>query len=134
MMTSGIPVVCCTQHTRPGWFMTSDHWHRAGDILLLPPLELQRTERHKGKISDLVKHCCYLLQTTTCGGCYYEKCWETLPFDINGKQSLHFSGAPAYCRSKRLSLAVAEEKHLKHMGVIDRDATAGHLPIAVLDL
>lgn len=42
MMTSGMPVVCCTQHTRPGWFMTSDHWHRAGDILLLPPLELKR--------------------------------------------------------------------------------------------
>lgn len=42
MMTRGMPVVCCTQHTRPGWFMTSDHWHRAGDILLLPPLELKR--------------------------------------------------------------------------------------------
>jgi len=42
MITSGMPVVCCTQHTRPGWFMTSDHWHRAGDILLLPPLELNK--------------------------------------------------------------------------------------------
>lgn len=42
MMTSGMPVVCCTQHTKPGWFMTSDHWHRAGDILLLPPLELKQ--------------------------------------------------------------------------------------------
>jgi len=42
MMTSGMPVVCCTQHTSPGWFMTSDHWHRAGEILLLPPLELKK--------------------------------------------------------------------------------------------
>lgn len=42
IMTSGIPVVCCTQHTRPGWFITSDHWHSAGDILLLPPLELKK--------------------------------------------------------------------------------------------
>lgn len=41
MITRGMPVVCCTQHTRPGWFMTSDHWHRAGDNLLLPPLELR---------------------------------------------------------------------------------------------
>lgn len=41
MMTRGMPVVCCTQHTRPGWFITSDHWHNAGDVLL-PPLELKR--------------------------------------------------------------------------------------------
>lgn len=45
MITRGMPVVCCTQQTRPGWFMTSDHWHRAGDILLLPPLELKRAEQ-----------------------------------------------------------------------------------------
>lgn len=70
----------------------------------------------------------------TCGSCYCFQCWENVPFDIDGKQSLHFGGAAAYCRSKGLSLAVAEEKHLKHMGVVDGDATAGHLPVAVLKL
>lgn len=62
------------------------------------------------------------------------KRWESLPFDVDGKQSLHFSGATAYCSSKGLPLAVAEEKHLKHMGVIDGDAAAGYLPVAVLEL
>lgn len=62
------------------------------------------------------------------------KYWESLPFDVDGKQSLHFSGATAYCSSEGLPLAVAEEKHLKHMGVIDGDAATGYLPVAVLEL
>ena len=50
MITRGIPVVCCTQHTRPGWFITSDHWHRAGDTLLLPPLDLEEEEDQEESI------------------------------------------------------------------------------------
>jgi len=58
---------------------------------------------------------------------------EKLPFDIDGEEPLHFSGAAAYCGSKGLSLAVAEEKHLKHVGVIGRHTTAGDLPVAILE-
>lgn len=47
------------------------------------------------------------------------KCREMLPLDVDGKQSLYFSGAAAHCCSKGLPLAVAEEKHLKHMRVVD---------------
>lgn len=43
MTTRGTPVVCWTQQTKPGWFITSDHWQSAGEVLL-PPLELQTTE------------------------------------------------------------------------------------------
>ena len=50
MITRGIPVVCCTQHTSPGWFITSDHWHRAGDTLLLPPLDLEEEEDQEESI------------------------------------------------------------------------------------
>lgn len=57
MMTRGMPVVCWTQHTRPGWFITSDHWHRAGDVLL-PPLELEGGRRENVKIK-CVKKCFY---------------------------------------------------------------------------
>lgn len=56
-----------------------------------------------------------------------------LPFDVDGKEPLYVSGAAAYCGSERLSLAVAEEKHLKHMRVIDRHTTSGNLPVAVLE-
>lgn len=52
MMTRGIPVVCWTQHTRPGWFITSDHWQRAGDVLL-PPFELHVQENNKAKHSKV---------------------------------------------------------------------------------
>lgn len=43
---------------------------------------------------------------------------EALPFDVDREKSLYFNGAAAHCGSEGLSLAVAEEKHLKHMGVI----------------
>lgn len=56
-----------------------------------------------------------------------------LPFDVDGEEPLHFSGAAAHCGSERLSLAVAEEKHLKHMGVIGGHTTAGYLPVAILE-
>lgn len=58
---------------------------------------------------------------------------EGLPFDVDGEEPLHFGGAAAHCGSKGLSLAVAEEKHLKHVGVISRHATAGYLPVAILE-
>lgn len=57
---------------------------------------------------------------------------EILPFDVDGKEPLHFSGAAAHCGSKRLSLAVAKEKHLKDMGVINRHTSTSHLSIAIL--
>lgn len=44
---------------------------------------------------------------------------EVLPFDVDGEEPLHVSGATAHRGSEGLSLTVAEEKHLKHMGVID---------------
>lgn len=56
-----------------------------------------------------------------------------LPFDIDGEEPLHVGGAAAHCGSEGLSLAVAEEKHLEHMGVIDRHTAAGHLPVAILE-
>lgn len=59
--------------------------------------------------------------------------WKVLPFDVDGEEPLHFGGAAAHCGSKGLSLAVAEEKHLKHVGVISRHATAGYLPVAILE-
>lgn len=40
---------------------------------------------------------------------------EQLPFDVDGEEPLHISGAAAYSCSKGLSLAVAEEKHLQHV-------------------
>ena len=55
-----------------------------------------------------------------------------LPFDVDGEEPLHFCGAAAHCGSERLSLAVAEEKHLEHVGVIGGHTTAGYLPVAVL--
>lgn len=58
---------------------------------------------------------------------------EVLPFDIDGEQPLYFCGAAAHCGSEGLPLAVAEEKHLKHMGVIDRHTTTGYLPVAILE-
>lgn len=58
---------------------------------------------------------------------------EVLPFDVDGEESLHISGTAAHCGSKGFSLAVAEEKHLKHMRVIDRHTTAGYLPVAILE-
>lgn len=56
-----------------------------------------------------------------------------LPFDINGEESHHVSGAAAHCGCERFSLAVAEEKHLKYMRVIDRHTTAGYLTVAFLE-
>lgn len=58
---------------------------------------------------------------------------EALPFDIDGEESHHVSGATAHCGCERFSLAVAEEKHLKHMRVIDRHTTAGYLTVAFLE-
>lgn len=137
MMTSGMPVVCCTQHTRPGWFMTSDHWHKAGDILLLPPLELKGVGGQQ-RTMDTVNSSIYHWHFPD--SVYWQLSDETvygvevvLPFDIDREKPLHFSGAAAHCGSEGLSLAVAEEKHLKHMGVIDRYTTPGYLPVAILE-
>lgn len=58
---------------------------------------------------------------------------EVLPLDVDGKEPLYVSGAAAYRGSEGLSLAVAEEKHLKHMRVVDRHAASGNLPVAVLE-
>lgn len=58
---------------------------------------------------------------------------EVLPFDVDGEEPLHLGGAAAHCGSEGLSLAVAEEQHLKHMGVIDRHTTASNLPVAILE-
>lgn len=58
---------------------------------------------------------------------------EVLPFDVDREKSLYFNGAAAHCGSKGLSLAVAEEKHLKHMGVIGRHTTTGYLSVAILE-
>lgn len=55
-----------------------------------------------------------------------------LPFDVDGKEPLHFNSAAADGGSEWFSLAVAEEKHLKDMGVVNRHTTSCHLPIAVL--
>lgn len=136
MMTSGMPVVCCTQHTRPGWFMTSDHWHRAGDILLLLPLELKSAGGQEKEMETQVSSSSYPLH-------YYDPVQaseetiygvvEVLPFDVDREQPLHFCGAAAHCSSEGLPLAVAEEKHLKHMGVIHRHTTTGYLPVAILE-
>lgn len=120
IITSGMPVVCCTQQTRPGWFITSDHWHSAGDILLLPPLDLTKGRRGRERwISFSVsQHIAKLMRNKRNVTTIF--CNEReLPFDINGEESLHFSGAAAHCGSEGLPLNVAEEKHLKHMGVID---------------
>lgn len=56
-----------------------------------------------------------------------------LPFDIDGKEPLHFCGAAAHCGSEGFPLAVAEEKHLEHMGVINRHTTSSHLSVAILE-
>lgn len=58
---------------------------------------------------------------------------QVLPFDVDGEKPLNICGAAAHCGSKGLSLAVAEEKHLKHMGVVDRHATSSYLPVAILE-
>lgn len=136
MMTSGMPVVCCTQHTRPGWFMTSDHWHRAGDILLLPPLELKKAGGQE-RDGDIISSSSFPSHIPDPGQWQGSEetvygIEEVLPFDVDGEKPLHVSGAAAHCGSKGLSLAVAEEKHLKHMGVIDRHTTAGYLSVAIL--
>lgn len=55
-----------------------------------------------------------------------------LPFDVDGEESLHFSGAPTHSGSKGFPLAVAEEKHLEHMGVVDWHTTSSNLPVAIL--
>lgn len=132
IITRGMPVVCCTQQTRPGWFMTSDHWHRAGDILLLPPLELKRAEQ---QVIFCFSFWLLCLETVVHKS-KERQCWceMELPFDSDWKKLLHIRCASIYCGSKRFSLTVAEEKHLKDMGVIHRHTTAGHLPVGILQL
>lgn len=117
--------------------MTSDHWHRAGDILLLPPLELKRAggqDRDGGRVntSSNPLHFPDPVQWQE-SEATIKSVEEVLPFDVDGEESLHVSGAAAHCGSKGFSLAVAEEKHLKHMRVIDRHTTAGYLPVAILE-
>ena len=55
-----------------------------------------------------------------------------LPFDVDGEEPLDLRGAAAHGGSERLALAVAEEQHLQHMGVVHRHASARHLPVGVL--
>lgn len=55
-----------------------------------------------------------------------------LPLHIDGEESLHVHVAAVDCGSEGLALAVAEEEHLEHVGVIHRYSTARHLTITVL--
>lgn len=92
MMTRGMPVVCCTQHTSPGWFITSDHWHSAGDVLL-PPLDLQETEH----TSAGIQHTAYntWCPTTASLGFVPIHVWDTE--QLLGRQSINVLAANKFC-------------------------------------
>ena len=55
-----------------------------------------------------------------------------LPFDVDGEEPLDLCGAAAHGGGEGLALAVAEEQHLQHVGVVHRHAAARHLPVGVL--
>lgn len=57
-----------------------------------------------------------------------------LPFEVDGEEPLDLGGAAANGGSEGLALAVAEEQHLQHVGVVHRHASARHLPVGVLVL
>lgn len=54
------------------------------------------------------------------------------PFDVDGEELQHLQSRPADGGCKRSALTIAEEEHLQHVGVVDRDPSTCHLAVTVL--